>query len=104
MTTTTNHASGSPVAPLAVTVAKACELSGFGPTSIWAFLKSGRLEAVRVPGVRRTLVSYESLARLLLPLSESPQPRRPGRPRKEASDVTRRLDELTTGPSRKVVP
>ena len=44
--------------PLAVTVQRACELSGLGPTSIWAFLKDGRLEAVRVPGVRRTLVSY----------------------------------------------
>ena len=51
--------------PLAVTVQRACELSGLGATSIWAFLKDGRLEAVRVPGVRRTLVSYASLARLL---------------------------------------
>jgi hypothetical protein len=69
-------------APLAVTVAKACELSGFGPTSIWAFLKNGRLEAVRVPGVRRTLVSYASLARLLSPMSDAPQRRKRGRPRK----------------------
>jgi hypothetical protein len=46
------------LAPLAVTIPKACEISGFGPTSIWAFLKDGRLKAVRVPGVRRTLVSY----------------------------------------------
>ena len=69
--------------PLAVTVGRACELSGFGPTSIWAFLKDGRLTAVRVPGVRRTLVSYASLARLLAPAPE-PQalPRRRGRPRK----------------------
>jgi NAD(P)-dependent dehydrogenase (short-subunit alcohol dehydrogenase family) len=48
-------------------VLRACELSGFGPTSINAFLKDGRLEAVRVPGVRRTLVSYASLERLLAP-------------------------------------
>jgi hypothetical protein len=53
------------VPPLTVTVARACELSGFGQTSIWAFLKNGRLVAVRLPGVRRTLVSYESLRRLL---------------------------------------
>jgi hypothetical protein len=85
--------------PLAVTVAKACELSGFGPTSIWAFLKSGRLEAVRVPGVRRTLVSYGSLTRLLSPPSDAPTPRRRGRPRKIIlSDVRRRLDELTSRP------
>jgi hypothetical protein len=51
--------------PLTVTVAKACELSGFGPTSIWAFLKDRRLEAVRVNGVRRTLISYQSLMKLL---------------------------------------
>jgi hypothetical protein len=51
--------------PLTVTVAKACELSGFGPTSIWAFLKDRRWEAVRVDGVRRTLISYQSLMKLL---------------------------------------
>lgn len=88
-------------APLAVTVAKACELSGFGPTSIWAFLKSGRLAAVRVPGVRRTLVSYASLARLLSRSSEAPQPRKPGRPRKQVSDFGRYLDELSTRSLRK---
>ena len=85
MTDTTDHASGSQVAPLAITVAKACELSGFGPTSIWTFLKIGRLEAVRVPGVRRTLVSYASLARLLSRMSDAPQPRKRGRPRKSCS-------------------
>ena len=57
--------SGRPAAGsglLSVTVQRACELSGLGRTCIWAFLKNGRLEAVRVPGVRRTLVSYASLA------------------------------------------
>ena len=75
--------------PLAVTVQQACELSGLGATSIWAFLKDGRLDAVRVPGVRRTLVSYPSLARLLTPPSaEQPEPRqrRRGRPRKSSAD------------------
>jgi hypothetical protein len=72
--------------PLAVTVQRACELSGFGPTSIWAFLRDGRLESVRVAGVRRTLVSYQSLARLLAAwaaLSDSaPTGPRRGRPKK----------------------
>jgi hypothetical protein len=60
--------------PLAVTVPQACELSGLGATSIWAALKDGRLDAVRVPGVRRTLVGYASLERLLAPPSDSPSP------------------------------
>lgn len=68
--------------PLAVTVRRACELSGLGPTSIWAFLKDGRLQAVRIPGVRRTLVTYPSLARLLGAASELPQRPKRGRPRK----------------------
>jgi hypothetical protein len=75
--------------PLAVSVRRACELSGLGPTSVWAFLKDGRLDAVRVPGVRRTLVSYESLARLLAPPASTrpqPEPRRRGRPRKDSND------------------
>ncbi len=76
----------SDLEPLAVTIAKACQLSGFGPTSIWAFLKDGRLKAVRVPGVRRTLISYGSLAQLLAPPSDSfTTPRRRGRPRKNDS-------------------
>jgi hypothetical protein len=93
-------------APLAVTVAKAGELSGFGPTSIWAFLKSGRLEAVRVPGVRRTLVEYGSLARLLAPSSETSQSRRHSPPHKRnvSPDVLRRLDELAGTRSNKVRP
>ena len=72
--------------PLAVTVRRACGLSGLGPTTVWAFLRDGRLEAVRVPGVRRTLVSYASLARLLASAAESvPAPRRRGRPRKHVA-------------------
>jgi hypothetical protein len=70
--------------PLAVTVRRASELSGLGLTSIWSFLRDGRLEAVRVAGIRRTLVSYPSLTRLLGPPSASvPPPRKGGRPRKE---------------------
>jgi hypothetical protein len=74
--------------PLAVTVQQACQLSGLGATSIWAFLKAGRLEAVRVPGVRRTLVSYTSLERLLAPPSSpQPEPQRRRRPKKSAERV-----------------
>jgi Helix-turn-helix domain len=69
--------------PITVTVKQACELSGFGPTSIWAFIKAGRLAAVRLPGVRRTLVSYESLRRLLEGAGTQPRAkRRRGRPLK----------------------
>jgi hypothetical protein len=82
MTSKTEGSNGKAVAPLTVTVAKACELSGFGPTSIWAFLKDGRLEARRVPGIRRTLISYQSLISLLASSSGEASPRQRGRPRK----------------------
>jgi hypothetical protein len=75
----TGRASSNTLSPLTVTVAEACRLTGFGPTSIWAFLKNRRLEPVRVPGVRRTLVSYASLARLLSSPPNPPEPRRRGR-------------------------
>jgi hypothetical protein len=74
------------ISPIAVTVQRACELSGLGPTSIWGFLKDGRLEAVRVPGVRRTLVGYSSLVRLLTPPESSPNAQFVGR----ALDATQR--------------
>jgi excisionase family DNA binding protein len=71
------------VPPLAVTVARACELTGFGQTSIWAFIRDGRLAAVRLAGVRRTLISYESLRQLLESAGTQPRAkRRRGRPRK----------------------
>src|SRR5262245_40144304 len=66
--------------PLTVTVKRACELSGFGPTMIWAFARDKRLEVVRHPGVRRTLITFRSLVKLLPPSTEAP--RRRGRPRK----------------------
>jgi hypothetical protein len=75
--------------PITVTVPRACELSGFGPTTIWKFIKEGRLKVRRVPGVDRTLVVYSSLQALLTPdpseNTKTPPPRRPrGRPRKDA--------------------
>jgi hypothetical protein len=74
--------------PLSVTVPQACRLSGYGPTTIWALVRDGRLKPVRVPGVRRTLISYPSLVRLLTPPTTNPQPalRRQGLPRKVPAD------------------
>jgi hypothetical protein len=69
--------------PITVTVSEACRLSGFGPTTIWKFLKDGRLTAVRLPGVDRTLVLYESLRQLLEGAgTQLREKRRRGRPRK----------------------
>jgi hypothetical protein len=76
------------LAPLAVTVRRACELSGLGATTVWGFIRAGRLVAVRPPGTRRTLITYESLARLLTPATD-PQPHAHcrGRSRKHASST-----------------
>jgi hypothetical protein len=84
MTSKIELSNGDDTVPLTVTVTKASELSGLGLTSIWAFLKDHRLEAVRLPGVRRTLVSYRSLAKLLAPSAEATPRRGSGRPRKIA--------------------
>jgi AT hook motif len=81
------HAGAEHLPPLAVTVRRASKLSGLDLTSIWVALRDGRLEAVRVPGVRRTLVNYASLARLLSSTDETPQPRKRGRPRKTISEA-----------------
>ena len=86
---------------LAVTVQRACQLSGLGPTSIWALLKDGRLEAVGVPGVRRTLVSFASLERLLAPVS-APRPRSQEHPRSATpahSTLERKKDEESVTPT-----
>jgi len=51
--------------PLTVTVAMARAISGLGNTTIWALIKSGKLESVRVH--RRRLIVYRSLEKLLAP-------------------------------------
>jgi hypothetical protein len=66
--------------PLTVTVAMAREISGLGNTTIWALIKSGRLESTCVG--RRRLIVYCSLEELLLPTPTSTQRRRRGRPPK----------------------
>jgi excisionase family DNA binding protein len=70
--------------PLTVTVATARKLSGLGNTTIWALIKSGRLESTCVG--RRRLIVYPSLEKLLSPepsgSSHNQHPRRRGRPPK----------------------
>jgi hypothetical protein len=69
------------VTPLTITFATAREISGLGLTTLWGLARDRRIETVRVG--RRTLITYRSLARLLLPeqTDESRRARR-GRPRK----------------------
>jgi len=77
-----------PVNPITVTIRTAREISGLGNTTIWALIKSGKLESTTVG--RRRLIVYRSLAKLLSPAPDpSPQPRRRGRPpkRKWANEV-----------------
>jgi hypothetical protein len=79
--------------PITVTVREGKRLSGYGFTTLWKFIKEGRLKTVRVPGVDRTMILYSSLQELLTPdPSENtavPPPRRPrGRPRKSARRTT----------------
>jgi hypothetical protein len=69
--------------PITVTIREACKISGLGPTTLWKLRKAGRLKAAQIPGIDRTLISYDSLRQLLEGASTQPQakPRR-GRPPK----------------------
>jgi hypothetical protein len=55
--------------PLSVTVAMARQISSLGNTTIWALIKSGKLESISVG--RRRLIIYRSLERLLLPKADT---------------------------------
>jgi hypothetical protein len=71
--------------PFAHTIARVCELYGLGETTVWKLIAEGRLEVIRLKGVRRTLVTHASLMRLFSPEPDStPARRTPGRPRKLA--------------------
>ena len=80
-------APADPLTPLAVTFPTAKKVSGLGLTSLWKLAKGKRIEIVRIG--RRTLITYRSLERLLLPeQTETPQPRRRGRPPKRLTAET----------------
>jgi hypothetical protein len=79
--------------PLAVTFATARQLSGLGLTSLWRLARERQIETVRVG--RRTLITYRSLVRLLLPeVSETPQSRPGGQPRKSVAAPGREKELL----------
>jgi hypothetical protein len=70
--------------PLAVTFPVARRISGLGLTTLWRLARERRIETVRVG--RRTLITYRTLAQLLLPdAADAPQPRPRGRPTKVAT-------------------
>lgn len=73
------------IEPIAVTIRRACELTGLGATTIWKFGKERRIRLIRPPGTRRTLVDYPSLKNLLAQENAPLPPRRRGRPRKHAA-------------------
>jgi excisionase family DNA binding protein len=60
--------------PLAVTVRRACDLTGLGETKIYELLATGRLERLKVGA--RTLVRDTSLEALLNPATAISGPRR----------------------------
>jgi hypothetical protein len=60
------------VLPIAVTFAEARRISGLGLTTLWRLARERRIEVVRIG--RRTLITYRSLAGLLLPSTDTPHP------------------------------
>src|SRR5262249_44223033 len=87
-----------PMAPLAVTIAEACRVSGLGATKIWGLGAEGRLKLIRPDGCRRTLVDYRSLVEFLTPSTEAPRRKR-GRPRKTEQQA--QPTALTPSPPRR---
>jgi hypothetical protein len=73
------------IEPLAVTFKVGAKLTGVGQTTLWKLGKEKRIQLIRPPNTRRTLIYYPSLKRLFLPeQADVPRPRRRGRPRKHA--------------------
>jgi len=73
--------------PLAVTLREARRISGLGYTTLWKLRKTGRLRFIKVPGIDRALIDFQSLQELLAPraAAKAPPARRRGRPRKVAA-------------------
>jgi hypothetical protein len=76
--------------PLAVTFKVAGQITGLGQTALWKLAKEKRLRLIHPLGMRRTLIDYPSLKKLLAPeQAHTPQPRRRGRPRKLLANEAR---------------
>jgi hypothetical protein len=87
--TVTVRTGGGDLEPLAVTFKVASMITGLGNTTLWKFGKEGRIKLIRPPDTRRTLIYYPSLKKLLTPEPvDTQQPRRRGRPRKQANEAT----------------
>jgi len=69
------RAQGDQLSPIAVTFPAAKKITGLGLTSLWKLAKEGRIEVVHVG--RRALITFRSLEKLLLPVTNTtPSPRR----------------------------
>ena len=66
------------VKPIAVTFPTANKITGLGLTTLWKLGKEKRIEIVRVG--RRTLITFRSLEKLLLPATDTPAPLKRRRP------------------------
>jgi hypothetical protein len=76
--------------PLAVTFKIAGQLTGLSQTTLWGLAKQGLIRLIRPPGMRRTLIWYQSLKDLLSPEpTKNPPSRRRGRPRKLPANEVR---------------
>jgi hypothetical protein len=85
--TTSRERPAETVPPLAVTFAQARRISALGLTTLWRLARERQIETVRIG--RRTLITYRSLVRLLLPPEPTDPPqRRRGRPRKVSQTST----------------
>jgi hypothetical protein len=76
--------------PLVVTFKVAGQITSLSQTTLWKLGKEGRIRLIRPPGMRRTLIDYPSLKKLLAPeQAHTPQPRRRGRPPKLPANEVR---------------
>jgi hypothetical protein len=85
--TTNSKTNAARAPPYAIPMVETCRIGGFGPTTGWKLIKEGRLQVVRIAGIDRTFVVYDSLMGLLRSSTTSalaPQRRPRGRPRKTA--------------------
>jgi hypothetical protein len=113
MTTIDPGITGRTVEPLLVRPRTAWLMLGYGNTHGYELLNGGELVSFLDGHARKITVEsiHAYIARKLAAAGTigsvaqtAARPRKPGRPRKNLSDIRRRLDELTSGSSCKAVP
>ena len=97
------HDKAESSSPLTITIKRACELSGYGPTTIWRLIKEKRLKVVRVAALLLATALAGCVSQRFAPAQpqrfNAPAPYVQTEPRQTGGPYTREREDREFGSS-----